>query len=277
MENQKIGIVLIEGVSKKYFLENSAKYPEINTFIKEGNSTKLLKRNDSSFFTSILGLARVENLKDTNVTQTYLEELYYNVNIKGEYKNIYHGMQPTLITNDKNTVDLLSKYKFPTKLDSLDSSFFPKFLASEEFKNANPIIFHVNCDKIGSADKIDSGLKIVIETIKILRPTYRTYLFFYPFEIEISELIPQAKNPYISHVIPTQSYHFYKSDKVKDLDEKHAGVLVEWVGTNCRVDEFDCLSDLVNNKKRPGCLWMLAEQFMRTVAFNLGFVGKFGA
>ncbi len=280
MEKKKAALLLLENVPVPYLCAHSAEYPELNALIRAGNTTKLVRRDSVDFLISLMGLGRVEEAKGKTEKQTNLEDLYYNTNIKGNYKNLYKGLSPLLLSNDPDYEPTWKKYN----ISNLILTDFDKLsdILSDQTKERNLVIMHVNVGKLATHTISDSecaqALKIVTEGAKHFSADRRMYLGLFPVPVVAEEWIrPVSTNPYIQSVVPTQSYGFYKSDPVTDAEFKEIVLMVESDRENCRVDEIESLGELVASKKRGGGLWMLAEQFIRQVAFYLGHIGKFGA
>eukprot|EP00826_Nyctotherus_ovalis_P026804 TRINITY_DN2090_c0_g1_i8.p1 TRINITY_DN2090_c0_g1~~TRINITY_DN2090_c0_g1_i8.p1 ORF type:complete len:290 (-),score=70.23 TRINITY_DN2090_c0_g1_i8:1063-1932(-) len=268
MEKKQIGMIMVKGMPSAYLSSHSAEFPILNSMISKGNVTKLVRRRGADFLTSIFGLARAEATK-APVEQTNLEDLYYNVNINSDFKQLFKGMSPFVFTNDSQSAELFAKYKIAHKLAEVS----PKLLDSPETQDHNPLIVHINCESM--ADNLDPVCILLGDLIQYFSSASRLYTILYPFKSSLANIVPAEISPYISIVRPEQTYGFYKSGKVEDIEEEEVGVVVE-EGESCRRDRMESFGDVFSGKT-PGGLWMLAEQFMRQIAFYLGYIGKFGA
>jgi len=267
MEKKQIGLIIVKGIPESFLTSHSSKFFALNSMISKGNVTKLLRRKDADFLISILGLARVEATTKP-VEQTNLEDLYYNVNINSEYKNLFNGMNPFILTNDSQSTKFFNKYKITNKLTELT----PKTFEALEIKDYSPLIVYLNCEQL----EPESALTLLDDLIQYFSSASRLYTILYPFKSSLQNITPPDISPYVSMVRPEQTYNFYKSDKITDICEEEVAIAIEQ-GNDCRMDKVQSLNDIFSNTQAPGGLWMLAEQFMRQIAFYLSYIGKFGA
>ena len=146
------------------------------------------------------------------------------------------------------------------------------------FKDQRLVILHVNAEALKAEDKNQRALALITESLKIFVPAYKIYFGLFPIQVTSESAVkPVHTNPYLQSIVPVQSYGFFKSDPVDDVNTKEIIIMVESDQDNCRVDEIGDLDELISCKNPGAGLWMLAEQFMRQVAFYLGYIGKFGA
>ena len=141
-------------------------------------STRLLHRKGTDFLYSILGKARVETTKKVN-GQSYIENQHFNVNIDGDYKKLYKGFNPFIMSNDPVVLELLKKYKISHNTLPLDGIALIKSFDIPEYAPHNPIIVHINCNFL--ATKLNYVLSLLTVSIQYFSIIRKMYTIMYPF------------------------------------------------------------------------------------------------
>ena len=249
--------------------------------------------------------------------QSQFETDFYNKKIKGDHLNIFKGLNVRYLTNDQKFHELATKYKLEGVLIKLCSnkeenlelleSHLEAFNSMEnkipsgqedsqvKLPKAFVSLMHLNWDPLNSQSPPSAAFPQDCLSLcnSILKPRFQTHrlsLGLLPLQITgpsiLKPEIPSHPSDtdserkikdLINDIIPLQTYEFYKSDKINDVCVTEACVMIEYEDNYCRTDYFNNLKQILLMNKVFANRYILATHYLKTIAFRLGFVGKFGA
>jgi len=171
VERKRIAIFIIENYPASFLSSVSSEFPILNKMIKEGNTTRFIRRKDTNFLLSILGLTHIDTLKDI------------------QYKQLFNGMDPFVMSNDSTTLEILKKYNISHRPLPVEGFAVIKAYDVPECEPHNPMITHINCEHL--ATKLTYVFVLLTASIQYFSPIRRIYTIMYPFKIAPEAILPK--------------------------------------------------------------------------------------
>ena len=272
----------------------------MNKLIAGGGHHILLKREDTDWIRSLLSLSRIENLDGPPPMQTHREKIYFNLNLKGDYINLFSGLNLKLLSNSEENRVLGEKYKIPFKFLDLGGSqsltqknelILSQLAELGEVPLRNPLNMDDGWEPI-DADATFLHLKApqgqlpeyyyFMENIisKYSNLNYRIYLGHMNFSLlKHQELLfaEKAADEFLREIIPPPTFMYYQGQKIENVGVEEGIVISELDPGASRIDKIQNLGHLYTLKYVPASRASLAEDFMKTIAYKMGSYPKFGS